>query len=112
MNYEYEIERTVEDYLRRVVQMQDEYDEMKKQMSWNNGVELVAAIDRVEAEREEQARREAQERERLEAEAREQRAAIERAVAMRNAKGYVPPSDDDEWDDPDSQYYRRDSWLV
>lgn len=65
------------------------------------------------AEIEEQQRREAEERaerERREAEEREQREAVARAIAARKSKNVVTPIDED--DDPEGEYYRRQSWLV
>lgn len=65
------------------------------------------------AESQEQERREAEERaerERREAEEREQREAVARAIAARKSKNVVTPIDED--DDPEGEYYRRQSWLV
>ncbi|WP_194817425.1 hypothetical protein [Nocardia sp. XZ_19_385] len=121
---DYETEALVAEHLRRVASLEDELAEMNRRLSQDhNGAEILAAIERVEAEEEERAREEAEERERLElearsererlaAEAREKLEAMTRSASARHAAGFVPPSDDDEWDDPDSQYYRRDSWLV
>ncbi|MGV9751856.1 hypothetical protein [Nocardia farcinica] len=49
------------------------------------------------------------ERERMAAELRAQREAIARSIAARRATDVVTPIDDD---DPEGEYYRRESWLV
>ncbi|WP_216914556.1 hypothetical protein [Nocardia noduli] len=109
MDHGSRIECTVEEYRRGMVRLQDEYDEMKRQSSADNGAALLEAIERVETEREEHARLEAEERERAAAEAREQREVIARALALRRSKDVVTPTDDD---DPEGEYYRRESWLI
>ncbi|MBF6268442.1 hypothetical protein [Nocardia farcinica] len=50
------------------------------------------------------------ERERMAAELRAQREAIARSIAARRATDVVTPIDED--DDPEGEYYRRESWLV
>ena len=75
--------------------------------------ENAEEIAREQAEAEERERREAEERaerERLETEAREHREAIARAAAARRAADVVTPIDED--DDPEGEYYRRQSWLI
>ncbi|MGW4736725.1 hypothetical protein [Nocardia xishanensis] len=70
-------------------------------------------IAKAQAEAEERERQEVEaraEQERLAAEAREQREAIARSIAARKSKGVVTPIDED--DDPESEYYRRKSWLI
>ncbi|WP_431953642.1 hypothetical protein [Nocardia lijiangensis] len=70
-------------------------------------------IAKAQAEAEEKERQEVEaraEQERLAAEAREQREAIARSIAARRSKDVVTPIDED--DDPESEYYRRKSWLI
>ncbi|VFA94221.1 Uncharacterised protein [Nocardia farcinica] len=50
------------------------------------------------------------ERERMAAELRAQREASARSIAARRATDVVTPIDED--DDPEGEYYRRESWLV
>ncbi|WP_216909490.1 hypothetical protein [Nocardia noduli] len=127
MDYAREIEYADEDFRRRSQSQLDELEHGKREIeaAYQGAIEQVLAEERQAREERELAEAAAEtggaaqaeaaaraERERLEAEAREQRESIARSAASRQAHGYVAPSDDDEWDDPDSQYYRRESWLV
>ncbi|MFE3323181.1 hypothetical protein [Nocardia sp. NPDC059195] len=108
------IEEGAYEFLRRVQVLDYEYDEMRNSLAvHNNGHEILAEIqavrEREAAEAEERERLEAEERERQEAEAREQREAIARSIAARRANDRAAPLDDD---DPEGDYYRRNSWLV
>ncbi|MGV9820326.1 hypothetical protein [Nocardia xishanensis] len=105
MNYEIEIQSIVADNQRATRMLQEEYEEMRQRLT-RNGAELVAAME----EAEERIRVEVEEQERLAAEEREQREAIARSIAARKSKGVVTPIDED--DDPESEYYRRKSWLI
>ncbi|WP_040794617.1 hypothetical protein [Nocardia higoensis] len=70
------------------------------------------AISRAQAEAEEQERREAEERaeqERQAAELRAHREAMARSAAARRSGDVVVPIDDE---DPEGEYYRRESWLI
>ncbi|WP_067861412.1 hypothetical protein [Nocardia shimofusensis] len=76
---------------------------------WEEHGEVIAAA---QAEAEEQERREVEERaerERQAAELREYREAMARSAAARRSGDVVVPIDDE---DPEGEYYRRESWLV
>ncbi|WP_041559851.1 hypothetical protein [Nocardia farcinica] len=68
----------------------------------HSGSDLTRAADRAFGE--------PTERERMAAELRAQREAIARSIAARRATDVVTPIDED--DDPEGEYYRRESWLV
>ncbi len=126
-NYSEEIERIFEEHDRRSRILREELVEIE-QRSAERGREFVEQMNiemrafwEEHAEELEKAQAEAEERERCEvearaeqervvAEAREQREAIARSIAARKANGVVTPIDED--DDPESEYYRRKSWLV
>ena len=129
MDYVREMEYAFEDFRRRSRANLEELEEQQREnrAAYDRAVEQAVAeelrfreehAEEIEAARvawEERERLEAEaraERERVEAEAREQRESIARAASSRQTQGYAAPSDDDEWDDPDSRYYRRESWLV
>ncbi|WP_109525486.1 MULTISPECIES: hypothetical protein [Nocardia] len=109
MDHGSRIEGTVEEYRRGMMRLHDEYDEMKRKSSADNGAAVLEAIERAEAERDERTRLEAGERERAAAEVREQRDALARARVPRRSEDVVTPIDDD---DPEGEYYRRESWLI
>ncbi|MEV2218697.1 hypothetical protein AB0E01_02320 [Nocardia vinacea] len=127
VNYFEEAARLAEEHQRRMAILLDEIIEIRVDTA-ENGREFssVAAIEmgsfweehaeelaKAEAEAEEKERLEVEaraEQERLAAEAREQRDAIARSIAARRANDVVTPIDED--DDPESEYYRRKSWLV
>ncbi|MCP2277108.1 caldesmon [Nocardia amikacinitolerans] len=133
-NYSFEIEQLAAETRRRSAMLLDELDAVHRRTAdkgrelaersarelipfWEEKVrEAEAAADEAEqarAEAEERERAEAEERmerERQEAEAREQREAIARSIAARKSKDVVTPIDED--DDPESEYYRRKSWLI
>ncbi|MBF6356214.1 hypothetical protein IU449_16970 [Nocardia higoensis] len=76
---------------------------------WEEHGETIAAA---QAEAEEQERRAAAERaeqERQAAELREYREAMARSSAARRSGEVVVPIDDE---DPEGEYYRRESWLI
>ncbi|MET8775638.1 hypothetical protein ABZV58_11500 [Nocardia sp. NPDC004654] len=107
-----DIEQIAEQYRREMQSTQDELDEWNRSIE-ERGRELVERWEReaVDVEEKEEADAEARaEQERLAAEAREQREAIARSIAARKAKDVVTPIDED--DDPESEYYRRKSWLI
>ncbi|MEV6337485.1 hypothetical protein AB0M12_22530 [Nocardia vinacea] len=126
-NYSEEIERIFDEHDRRSRILREELVEIE-QRSAERGREFVEQIniemrefweehaeelEKAQAEAEERERREVEaraEQERLAAEAREQRDAIARSIAARRANDVVTPIDED--DDPESEYYRRKSWLV
>ncbi|MEU8896923.1 hypothetical protein [Nocardia sp. NPDC048505] len=123
-NYATEIERIFEEHRRRSVQIQMEVDEFDGRAAereqafqdhantWltENGEAMRQKL--AQAEEQERAEMEARaEQERLLIEAREHREAIARAEAARRSRDVVYPVDDD-GDDPEGEYYRRDSWLV
>ncbi|MET8871079.1 hypothetical protein [Nocardia sp. NPDC004604] len=121
MDYAYEIDCVVEEHLRGVRRLQQEYEDMRQSLSGHGGAEVLAAVEQARAEYAEQERLAAEEKERLEvearaeqervaAEAREQREAIARSIAARKAQDVVMPIDDE--GDEESEYYRRKSWLV
>lgn len=127
VNYVEEAARLAEEHQRRMAILLDEIIEIQVDTA-ENGREFSSAIAnemnlfweehaeelaKAEAEAAEQERLEVEtraERERLAAEAREQREAIARSIAARKANDVVTPIDED--DDPESEYYRRKSWLV
>lgn len=127
VNYVEEAARLAEEHQRRMAILLDEIIEIQVDTA-ENGREFssAAAIEmsrfweehaeelaKAEAEAAEQERLEVEaraEQERLAAEAREQRDAIARSIAARRANDVVTPIDED--DDPESEYYRRKSWLV
>ncbi|MEV5837389.1 hypothetical protein [Nocardia sp. NPDC052112] len=126
-NYSEEIERIFEEHDRQSRLLREELVEIE-QRSAAQGREFVEQmnveirerweehaeeLEKAQAEAEERERREVEaraEQERLAVEAREQREAIARSIAARKAKGVVTPIDED--DDPESEYFRRKSWLV
>ncbi|MFC9892363.1 hypothetical protein ACFVMC_01600 [Nocardia sp. NPDC127579] len=129
MDYVRQMEYAFEDFRRRSRANLAELEEQQRETrdAYNRAVEQALAdarrfreehAEEIEAARAAEAERELlevearAEQERLEAEARDQRDSIARSALSRQTQGYEAPSDDDEWDDPDSQYYRRDSWLV
>lgn len=122
-NYSEEIERIFEEHDRRSRILREELVEIE-QRSAERGREFVAEMN-IEmrefwaehaeelAEAEERERREVEaraEQERLATEARKQRESIARSIAARRANDVVTPIDED--DDPESEYYRRKSWLI
>lgn len=123
MNYAEEIERIGEESRRRSRMLLEELEDIKqrsadadRELAEQSAIEMrqfweeqAAELEKAEAEAE-QARTEAEERERVETDAREQREAIARSIAARKAHDVVTPIDED--DDPESEYYRRKSWLV
>lgn len=127
MNYSDGMRHIVEEIRRRSALLLDEFEEINGQTAekdrelaeqsaiemrqfWEDHAEEIAKV-RAEAEERERLEAEARaERERLDTEAREQREAIARSIATRKANDVVTPVDED--DDPESEYYRRKSWLV
>ncbi|WP_063039073.1 hypothetical protein [Nocardia pseudovaccinii] len=126
-NYSEEIERIFEEHDRRSRMLREELVEIE-QRSAERGRDFVEQmneemrtfweeraeeLEKAQAEADERERRETEaraEQERLAAEAREQREAIARSIAARKAHDVVTPIDED--DDPESEYYRRKSWLI
>ncbi|MFI6775616.1 hypothetical protein [Nocardia sp. NPDC050412] len=127
MNYSDEMEQIVEEIRRRSTMLLDEFEEINRRTAdkdrelaeqsaiemgrfWEDHAEELAKA-KAEAEEKERLEVEAQtERERLEADAREQREAIARSIAARKAHDVVTPIDEE--GDEESEYYRRQSWLI
>ncbi|MEV4236833.1 hypothetical protein AB0J47_16835 [Nocardia sp. NPDC049737] len=121
------MEQIVEEIRRRSTMLLDEFEEINRRTAdkdrelaeqsaiemsrfWEDHAEELAKA-KAEAEEKERLEVEAQtERERLEADAREQREAIARSIAARKAHDVVTPIDEE--GDEESEYYRRQSWLI
>ncbi|MFI6363355.1 hypothetical protein ACIBG0_11470 [Nocardia sp. NPDC050630] len=127
VNYVEEARRLAEENQRRMAILLDEVQEIQADTArggrefsarataemdrfWEDHAEEIAKAEAEAAERERLEAEARVERERQETEAREQREAIARSIAARKAHDIVTPIDED--DDPESEYYRRKSWLI